>query len=135
LLALALAAFAATGCDDMTGPGPIPTGGYAYTGFDSSGRVVVTGWLTLELGDPAHVTGEWRLEPVGSPENIGPQTGEGRLEGAMAAGVLSVNLNPEAADNNVFLDGTLAGDDFRGRWTFSGFAGVLNQGSFEAIRR
>jgi hypothetical protein len=135
LLAVALAALAASGCDDMTGPGPIPSGGYAYTGFDSSGVVVVTGWLTLDLRDPARVTGEWRLEPVGNPQNIGPQTGEGRLQGAMADGMLQVDLNPGSADNNVLLDGTLAGNAFRGRWMYSGFAGVLNEGSFEALRR
>jgi hypothetical protein len=93
-LAVALAAFAASGCDDMAGPGPIPNGGYAYTGFDSNGVVVVTGWLTLDLGDPDRVTGEWRLEPVGNPQGIGPQTGEGRLQGAMADGMLQVDPNP-----------------------------------------
>lgn len=134
-LAVAVAALAASGCDDMTGPGPIPTGGYAYTGLDSNGAVVVTGWLTLDLGDPARVTGEWRLEPVGNPQNIGPQTGEGRLQGAMADGRLQVDLNPGSADNNVLLDGALTGNAFRGRWMYSGFAGVLNEGTFEALRR
>lgn len=135
LAALLAVALAASGCNDMTGPGPIPSGGYAYTGLDANGVVVVTGWLTLDLRDPARVTGEWRLEPVGNPQNIGPQTGEGRLQGVMANGVLGVDLNPGSADNNVLLDGSLATNAFRGRWTYWGFAGVLNEGSFEALRR
>jgi len=135
LLAVALAALLGPGCDGMTGPGSIPDGGYAYTGFGSDGAVIVRGWLTLDLANPARVTGAWHLDPVGSPQNIGPQTGDGQILGQMSDGTLNVDLNPGNADNNVFLTGPVGGNAFRGRWTYSSFAGVVNEGSFEALRR
>jgi hypothetical protein len=133
MLAVALAAI--SGCHDMTGPGSIPAGGYAYTGFASNGAVIVTGWLTLDLANPAQVTGTWHLDPVGNPQNIGPQTGDGHLLGGMSGGVLNVNLNPDSADSNVFLNGPVGGNSFSGRWTYSGFVGVVNEGSFQALQR
>ena len=135
LLLVALAALLGPGCDSTTGPGSIPDGGYSYTGFDVNGAVVVRGWLTLDLRDPAHVTGSWHLDPVGSPANIGPQTGDGQLVGQLADSTLGVNLNPGTADSNVFLSGDLDRNAFRGRWTYSGFVGVINRGTFEALQR
>lgn len=135
LLAIALAALGGQACNGMTGPGTIPDGGYDYTGFDSSEAVIVRGWLTLDVTNPAQVTGAWHLDPVGNRQNIGPQTGDGRLEGSMAGDQLSLDLNPDAADNNVFLYGSIGGGAFRGSWSYSGFAGVLNEGSFEALQR
>ena len=136
ILAIALlAAGAGLACDDLSGPGSVPSGGYAYTGLDSDGRLVVTGWLTLDVSNTNEVTGAWHLQAVGNSQDLGPQTGDGRLVGRMTGADVSVNLNPNVADNNVFLFGRLDGRTFRGDWTYSGFAGTLNRGSFEAFQR
>lgn len=137
LLAVALAALGGQACHGMTGlgggTGAIPDGGYDYTGFASSGAVVVRGWLTLDVTNPAQVTGTWHLE--GNRQSIGPQTGDGQLAGSMAGDQLSLNLNPDTFDDNVFLHGTIGGGAYRGRWSYSTLAGVLNEGSFEALQR
>jgi hypothetical protein len=135
ILAVVLAASTGVGCNGSNGPDPVPAGAYAYSGFDSAGRLVVTGSLTLDVQDPAHVAGTWSLQSSGSVQALGPQIGDGQLQGAMNGSNLTVNLNPQQNDNNVFLSGTLDGHTYRGQWTYSGFAGVLNQGSFEAIQR
>lgn len=135
ILAVILTAWTGVGCNGSNGPDPVPAGAFAYSGFDSAGRLVITGSLTLDVQNPAHVTGTWHLQPTGSVQNLGPQTGDGQLQGGLDGSSLNVNLNPEQNDNNVFLSGTFDGRSYRGQWTYSGFAGVLNQGSFEAIQR
>src|SRR5215471_12732951 len=77
--AAALAACAAAGCSGSNSPDPVPAGAYAYSGFDSTGRVVVTGSMTLDVTNPASVTGTWHLQPTGSSQNLGPQVGDGQL--------------------------------------------------------
>lgn len=135
ILAVFLTAWTGVGCNGSNGPDPVPAGAYAYSGFDSTGRLIVTGSLTLDLDNPAEVTGTWHLQANGNPQNIGPQTGDGQLLGGMSGTNLHVNLNPNQNDNNVFLNGVLFGGTYRGEWTYSGFAGTLNQGTFEAVQR
>jgi hypothetical protein len=136
-LALSLVVFcgAGIGCNGTNNPDPVPAGSYAYSGFDSGGRLVVTGSLTLNVDNPANVTGTWHLQPTGNAQNLGPQIGDGQLVGTRDGSNLNVNLNPGANDNNVFLAGPFDGHTYRGQWTYSGFAGTLNQGSFEAVQR
>ena len=45
---------------------------------------------------------------------------------------IGIDLNPGVADNNVFLSGTFQGDTIRGEWSFSGFPGVISEGTFIA---
>lgn len=130
-----LIATTAAGCGDATGPDPVPPGAYVYTGSAESGAVVIQGWLTLDTHDPARVTGSWHLEAVANIPNLGPQTGDGRLDGHADGNVLVVDLNPGFADNNVVLDGRLGDGTFDGRWTYSGLAGPINSGTFTADQR
>ncbi|MCL6100815.1 MAG: hypothetical protein M1391_19830 [Bacteroidetes bacterium] len=50
-------------------------------------------------------------------------------------GTVSINLNPNFVDNNVVLQGTMSSDGFNGKWEWIGFAGKLNGGSFNAVRK
>lgn len=134
ILAGGIAVIAAVGCNSPSGPDAIPAGGYAYTGFDATGAVVVKGWLTLDVQDPSQVTGAWHLQPTGNAQALGPQTGDGRLEGRIEGESLIVNLNPGRVDNNVVLAGPLEGARYRGQWMFSGFGGPSNEGTFDAVR-
>ena len=84
-----------------------PAGAFAYTGYDGSGRPIVTGWLNIDLTDSDSITGEWQLQKIGNPQNIGPQFGSGVLIGGSYQNQLWIELNPQFADNNLQLIGTL----------------------------
>jgi hypothetical protein len=111
-----------------------PPGAFQYKAFDSTGTLVVQGWIVLDTRDSTHVVGEWRFAKIGEPHNIGPQVGEGNFEGSFYGGDLYLNLNPRFADNNVLLNGTLREKSFSGTWMWVGFPGPLNHGSFQAAR-
>ncbi len=108
---------------------------YRYTAFLNNSPIV-QGFIHLDSLSNGNVRGRWELNFVGAASNdVGPQVGTGTFEGTLDGEVLSINLNPEMADNNVFLQGTFQGDTIRGEWNFSGFAGVISQGTFLAERQ
>lgn len=133
-----------SGCDwellDILGD-PVPheavlAGKYLYYGFDSDGALIIQGALTLVREDTDRLTGTWEFEVVGDPppEGYGPQVGSGKLVGTVDTTQVVINLNPDYADNNVVLQGTYSRTVLSGKWEFIGFPGVLNRGSFRAIR-
>ncbi len=121
-----------------TDPLPQP-GRFAYQGFNPEGVLLVTGRLDLEWVTNV-VSGTWAFDYVGpgSPEtagrNIGPQIGQGELEGNWDGSRFLINLNKGWADNNVFLDGVCDGTMFQGRWGWSTFGGERTNGTFVAHR-
>lgn len=131
-------------CDELR---PGVTLRYAYTGFDAQGEAVLHGVLTLVLtaepaDDPARladVSGVWSIEASGEDSGLGPQVGSGRISGVVLKdGSVTLDLNPEMADNNVFLLGTgepCAALAFAGDWVHSTIAGERTRGSFRAERR
>ncbi len=121
---------------NMVDPIQVPPGGFLYRGYDETGAEAVTGWLLFSSESGESVTGTWELQQVGSPGNIGPQIGRGTFEGSRGdQGTVNLDLNPGWVDNNVFLSGRFQGDIYSGRWAFSGFEGVLRDGTFDARRR
>ena len=119
-----------TGCTGLTDP--TPEGAFRYASYDTTGTVLVRGWFTMGISDPNMISGEWHFTAVGSPENIGPQTGDGKLVGSIDGGIVRIELNPQYRDNNLGLIGTLEGNRFAGRWEWISFVGVTNQGPFVA---
>ena len=111
-----------------------PTGSYSYTSFDTLGTVLVTGWFKFEFIDTLQIEGSWHLERFGIQDNIGPQVGNGELAGTVNNSSISINLNPQIADNNVFLDGTIKNNNIEGKWYWSTFAGAANWGIFTATK-
>ncbi len=113
---------------------------YRYTASDAAGETVVTGTLYLVyvpsdvMNEPDLLQGRWRLDAA---ENTGPQDGEGLLEGTDENDVLSINLNPGVADDNVFLHGAFEDDRARmaGEWSYATLVGPVAGGAFEAVRR
>lgn len=106
---------------------------YKYTGYDSSWNKIIEGYLWINSFDSVEVKGGWHFNCVSNCENIGPQIGYGNFEGiANPLGTLSLNINPGMIDNNVFLDCSMR-LPYRidGRWSYVGFAGVINWGRFE----
>jgi len=125
------------GCEDAIDNSvivPVPPGAYAYTGYDSTGIVIVKGWLSFTYQDSIQFSGEWQFQKVGNPERIGPQVGTGTLVGGIEEQRVWVDLNPQYADNNVFLSGQFEGNRYHGQWSWGTFAGVSNRGTFEAVK-
>lgn len=118
---------------------PFPIGDYQYTGYDKTGGKIVEGRLSITSVEPRRnkneeyeIKGTWQLKKIGNQKNIGPQVGTGDLIGSIDKGEIYIDLNPNMNDDNVVLHGKFEGRRFHGTWRYSGFAGVLNQGTFEA---
>ncbi len=106
-------------------------GSYQYRASDSTGILLVTGWMELNFPDSTTISGKWHLDAVENPKNIGPQTGDGKLAGGVHNGQMWVDLNPQFKDNNVVLVGTMEAHRFWGQWMWLTFVGVTNKGRFE----
>jgi hypothetical protein len=122
------------GCS-QTSTEPMPSGFYDYTSYDKNGVAIVGGWFTMTWEDTVRVSGEWHFKAIGTPENIGPQTGDGKLAGGKDGGRVWIELNPQFRDNNLELVGKIDGNRYSGAWQWISFIGVTNQGTFEAIRK
>ncbi|RMF07759.1 MAG: hypothetical protein D6762_06960 [Candidatus Neomarinimicrobiota bacterium] len=107
---------------------------WSYTGYDSTGARVVTGWIELTPSPGDTLAGAWELEPVGSAEHLGPQIGSGSYTGHQEGMTVDINLNPDRIDDNVILRGNIVGDAMKGTWEYIGFVGRINHGTFRALR-
>lgn len=107
---------------------------YKYTSFDSTGNKIIEGYLWIDSIDSVEVKGRWRFNLVSNCENMGPQIGKGNFEGTTDMwGHMLLNLNPGMIDNNVLLEGSMQlSYRIDGRWSYVGFPGLINWGSFEA---
>ena len=113
----------------------VPADAYAYTSYDSSGTALVRGWFTLNTSDSTTISGEWHLEPIGDPQRIGPQTGDGKLVGGIEGAKVWIELNPKVSNNNLQLNGTLSSGRLIGQWNWIRYDGMANQGTFKAVKK
>jgi len=113
---------------------PVPDGNYKYVAYDSLGAIISKGWLKIEAKDSSTIFGNWEINKVGNPQNIGPQIGKGELEGGFNDSILVVELNPNYVDNNVGLVGNPEKNKYTGKWYYSSFIGLTNWGRFEAVK-
>ena len=111
----------------------IPSLTYSYRGYDSNSVTITTGTLNLRIDSSNRVTGTWEFKPANAGKKIGPQTGSGKLRGSVAGKKLKVDLNPDVADNNIWLEGMMTATNLVGTWVWYGFAGRLNGGTFDAV--
>ena len=111
-------------------------GEYSYSGYDSQGTLIIRGALTIMREDTLRVTGTWKFEAAirDSLGMFGPQVGSGNLVGSIHGDNIGLNLNPNYVDNNVLLAGTISYWGISGTWEYVGFPGVLNRGTFRAVR-
>ena len=124
-------------CDSKSKPAApaSPIGVYQYSGYDKAGKKIVEGLLEITSIESNYLKGTWQLKPIGNPDKIGPQVGTGTFVGDLDKDSVRINLNPNMADNNVTLAGKIEGARFHGAWSYSGFAGVISQGTFEARKK
>jgi hypothetical protein len=144
VLLLSLLACACDETDDVVSPAP--PGAMSYSGFDAEGRLVVVGWIRLDItsryaapggSTPQPFTGDWSLRALVDPSLIGPQDGTGDLAGTFVADGVSVDLHPENADDDVVLLGVLTAGGpararYEGTWNWVTIAGVKVEGTFRA---
>ena len=133
---LLIAAVVFLSCKSPTEPfTKLIEGTYNYFAYDSNDQLIVTGTLIISQIDSTQIQGSWQLVAVNNAQKTGPQNGSGSLSGVLKKGAVSINLNPNFVDNNVVLQGTMSSAGFNGKWEWIGFAGVLNSGSFNAVRK
>ena len=139
--------------DHRGGSGPLPdvggaavmlqTASYEFVTADDEGHPLVRGRFTLPwpITEGQVVRGSWESRYVGprsttQPESerqaVGPQLGRGTLTAERDGDEVRINLNPNMADNNVTLVGTINADALVGRWDYSTFVGSTAGGPFEA---
>jgi len=128
-----MTAFSACKKETIVAP-TVPLKSFQYTAYDSSGVPLVSGTFNLYITDSSNVGGDWHFRKVGNSQNTGPQYGDGELAGGFSHGLLAINLNPKYVDNNVFLSGQYSATKYSGTWSYTGFPGVLNRGSFQAYK-
>lgn len=112
-----------------------PLGEYQYTGYDEGGAKVVEGRLSIISRNGDELKGTWELKQIGELSRIGPQVGSGGLVGSVHDTEVALNLNPNMNDDNVNLRGKVEGKRYKGTWSYSGFAGVISSGTFEATAK
>jgi len=120
--------------DDTAKNGSVPSGAFEYAGFDSTGKPITKGWLTLIYGDSSRISGSWHLDPIVDPQRVGHPTGSGTLRGSATHDVVCVDLFPGYADHNLLLRGTVSGNQFVGEWHRITLVGETNHGTFRAER-
>jgi len=104
------------------------------------GNPLTEGLLTMPypLKEGVRFAGSWQAKyvgPINQQDKIGPQINGGKLTGELTDGQIILQLNPNMADNNVRFIGKVNGDRLTGAWEYSGYAGVTNKGTFEAMLR
>lgn len=112
-----------------------PSGAFAFSSYDSTGAPVSSGWFSMKFSDSVTISGEWHFNPQDNPQDVGPQIGQGTLAGLVQGDQVFINLNPDYADNNVSLSGTMTENRISGIWMWTTFTGPTNQGTFEAERK
>ncbi len=124
-----------TGCREVTTnvDGDIPDGAYSYEAYNSSGNLIVFGWFTMDIKDN-QISGEWNFKETSTGAAIGPHIGKGKLQGSKDNNQISINLNPNWVDNNIFLNCSMDGNNLSGTWNYSGYAGNLASGKFYAVK-
>lgn len=134
VMLVAACAVAFLSCDTIQ-TGPASLGGiYAYTAYDDADSALVTGIIVLRNSTSPLLSGTWNLDTTETGGPVGPQVGSGSLAGSTEGGI-SINLNPQMADNNIILNGTSGRNEITGTWQWVTFSGVSAEGRFGMKKR
>lgn len=128
-------------CSGSTSPGGVHPGwklgtnqaGYTVARAEKPNTALIRGSWDFEIAMDSTVTGTWSafwLEGADQGAQVGPQVGSGALSGRLLSdGALSVDLNPDLVDNNVWVRVEPASGS-NGTWTWSTIAGAWTNGPF-----
>ena len=127
------------GCDgpgEATGPTTGPTGNVVFR--DTAGNEVATANVRLPEALPAEGQRfEGRWQPISAEPGFPAGGAERRAsEGSVLGdGVVSINLNPGHADDNVVFAGSTATEPITGTWVHLTYSGPVPLGTFVLSRR
>lgn len=122
---------------------PVP-GTYAYTASLDDGTEVVRGEIVIALApswpgggtEGVALEATWVNEFVGPPgATVGPQVGRGTAVGWLRGTEVTLQLNPDMADNNVALAGRIDGTSIVGRWSHATLVGAVAGGPARLEKR
>lgn len=112
---------------------------------DLSNKPIANGHLLLprDLASISQFTGSYEIVVTALPAKPSSQhdyailclsRNEGAFSGNVRDSVIRMNLHPLVEDSNVYLEGTLNADLFKGTCLYQNYYGYEPFGTFEAIR-
>lgn len=111
----------------------ISFGRYEYSAFNKDGVVIAKGNLFIKSLIRKTIIGTWEIKTLASPEETGPQNGNGEIRGLWDnQNNIFFDLTPGMADNNVVLNGTFSDGVLEGKWSCDLVYGSKTGGRFAA---
>ena len=138
-LAIGIAIAVASSCTNRNGDlksKPFLVGNYECVAYDQDGSAVVKGTLSINSLTDHGFKGDWRLDNsfFAELEEREYIHGTGDLVGSVSQRMVQINFNPGISDANWIVDGHIEGDRIVGVLRWSGRAGGVEIGRFEATR-
>jgi len=110
----------------------------------SSGKLIASGYLSLphDIASTSEFTGACEINITEVPKNPSSQDDYAIcclsekidvLSGSVEDSVIRIVLHPRVDDGDVYLEGKLTGQLFKGKCFYQNFAGYEPFGTFEAI--
>jgi hypothetical protein len=112
-----------------------PFGNWDYQGYDSSGQLIISGFLMFTTATPPF-SGTWDFQSLQLPRSTAHYMGEGTFDEVTLAGTtVTVDVTPPGmVDNSFRLVGDMVTDVYAGPWFWDG-EGPSQSGSFTAQRQ
>ncbi len=132
------------GCDKSDSTAT--TESFTLSIVDLSDKPVASGHLSLprDMALISQFTGSYEIVVTELPEKPSSQhdyailclsRNNGTFSGSVRDSVIRMNLHPLVKDSNVYLEGTLNADLFKGTCLYQSYYGYEPFGTFEAIRQ
>lgn len=107
---------------------------YDVAGYDTSGRLIFTGAISLMSVEQNLVKGRCTIKwEKSAPE--GRLDEDGGCQGLIEGKVISIDTAPSMDDAGTLLDGEFNGGRITGTWRIDGFATSPPLGKFEAVQK
>lgn len=121
-------------CNDNHPNAPYGAGQtFYYKSYDLNHHLIAQGVIKIKFNNSDEISGTWNLQKIGNPQNIGPQSGTGELVGDLInKDSIWIELNPQFKDNNLQLLAKYTRTVLTGKWLWITYAGITNQGYFNA---
>ena len=141
LLSVAIALSA--GCTQTRDTSTATVRSFATVIKDSAGKTIARGSLSLptDITERARFSGSCTFQVPAVPDTPSSQRdyallclskNNGTLSGTARDGVVRIELHPQADDNTIYLEGTINGEWFSGKFFHQSFPGSEYFGTFEA---
>jgi hypothetical protein len=109
-------------------------GRYELAGYDSSGRLIFTGAISLMSLEQNQLKGQCTIaREKDAPEGLFDQNGG--CEGSVDGKKVTIDLAPAVDDGGLVLNGQFDEGRITGLWMFDTFAGSKPLGKFEAVKK